>query len=77
MGSMLSRVYVRGPDADHLNIVVRFYWHDRRHKWIWRFDGYYKALCRLGLHLLHDSFARDMLVCSCDRNFIHGEDIVP
>lgn len=75
MGSPLSRVYVRGPDADALVVGARFYWHDRRHKWIVPLGGFYKALCRMGFHLLHQSFARDMLVCSCGRNFLHMEDI--
>jgi hypothetical protein len=54
--SALSRVYARGPDADALIIGARFYWRGRRHKWFLRLDGYYKMLCCLGFHFLHEFF---------------------
>lgn len=77
MRTPLSRVYVRGPDADALVVGARFYWHGRRHKWFLRLGGYYKMWCRLGFHFLHHSLIGDMWVCCCRRNFIYGEEIVP
>lgn len=73
----LSRVYVRGPDADSLIVGARFYWRCRRHKWFLNLDGYFRVWCRLGCHFLHHSFMADMWVCACRRNFIYNEEIVP
>lgn len=62
----------RGPLADDLAFRVKT---KTRRRYSLPLAGLYSVLCKFGLHFLHHSLARDMWVCSCNRNFIYAEEI--
>lgn len=38
-------------------------------------DGWYRLMCKLGLHFLHDDFIVDRWICCCGRNYINNEEL--